>query len=58
MHSPSARALRALDRYCIILVHTLKHLLPAKCDINNITWTLFTNLKRDGGLPLDIAGVA
>ena len=34
MHSPSARALRHLDRYYIILVRTLKHLIPAKCAIN------------------------
>ena len=27
MHSPLAHALRVLDRYCIVLVHTLKHLL-------------------------------
>ena len=30
MHSPSARALHDLEHYCIILVHTLKHLLPVK----------------------------
>ena len=29
MHSPSARALRNLERYCIVLVHTLKHAKPA-----------------------------
>ena len=29
-----ARALRNLERYCIILVRTLKHLKPAKCVIN------------------------
>ena len=34
MHSPLARALRNLERYCVILVHTLKHLKPAKCVIN------------------------
>ena len=34
MHSPSARALLHLDRYYIILVRTLKHLIPAKCAIN------------------------
>ena len=33
MHSPSARALRHLDRYCIVLVRTLKHVSPAKCVI-------------------------
>ena len=33
MHSPSARALHHPERYCIILVHTLKHLLPDKCVI-------------------------
>ena len=33
MHSPSARALCHLDRYCIVLVHTLKHVSPAKCVI-------------------------
>ena len=38
MHSPSARALRHLDCYYIILVRTLKHLIPAKCAIN-ITYT-------------------
>ena len=43
MHLPSAGALRALDRYCIILVHTLKHLLPAKCVIN-ITYTLISDI--------------
>ena len=32
VHSPSARALRNLERYCIILVHTLK---PA-------TWAITT----------------
>ena len=40
MHSPSARALRHLDRYYIILVRTLKHLIPAKCAIN-ITYKLY-----------------
>ena len=34
MHSPSARALRHLDRYCIVLMRTLKHVSPAKC-VNN-----------------------
>ena len=40
MHEPKARALRParalrhLDRYYIILVRTLKHLIPAKCAIN------------------------
>ena len=34
MHSPSAHALCNLKRYCIILVHTLKHLKSAKCVIN------------------------
>ena len=34
MHSPSARALHHLERYCIILVHTLNHLMPGKCVIN------------------------
>ena len=34
MHSPSARALHHLKRYCIILVHTLNHLMPGKCVIN------------------------
>ncbi len=29
-----ARTLLNLEHYCIILVHTLKHLLLAKCDIN------------------------
>ena len=33
MHSPSAHALRHLDRYCIVLVRTLKHVSPAKCVI-------------------------
>ena len=33
MHSPSARVLHHLDRYCIVLVRTLKHISPAKCDI-------------------------
>ena len=31
MHSPSARAWRNLNRYCIILVCTLKYAKPAKC---------------------------
>ena len=44
MHSPSARALRHLDRYYIILVRTLKHLIPAKCAIN-ITY-LFIYIVR------------
>ena len=35
MHSPSARALRNLHRYCIILVHTVKHLNLLKCVINS-----------------------
>ena len=30
MHSHSARALHHLDRYCIVLVCTLKHVSPAK----------------------------
>ena len=30
MHSPSARALRHLDRYRVIFVHALKHLVVAK----------------------------
>ena len=33
MHSPSTHALRHLDRYCIVLVRTLKHVSPAKCVI-------------------------
>ena len=32
MHEPNA--LHHLKRYCIILVHTLKHLMPGKCVIN------------------------
>ena len=40
MHSPSACALHHLKRYCIILVYTLKHLMPDKCAIN-ITYALF-----------------
>ena len=40
MHSPSARALRHLDRYCIVLVRTLKHVSPAKCVIT-ITYYRF-----------------
>ena len=40
MHSPSARALHHLERYCIILVHTLKHLIPVKFVIN-ITYFAF-----------------
>ena len=34
MQEPKARALRNRDRYCIIRVCALKHLLPAKCVIN------------------------
>ena len=33
MHSPSAHALRHLDRFCIVLVCTLKHVSPATCVI-------------------------
>ena len=36
MHSPSARAIRHLSRYCIVLVCTLKHVSPAKCVITII----------------------
>ena len=42
MHSPSARALRHLDRYCIVLVRTLKHVSPAKCVITITYSTLAT----------------
>ena len=35
MHEPKASALSYLDRYCIILVHTLKHVIPEKCGLNN-----------------------
>ena len=34
MHSPAARALRNLDCYYIVLVCTLKHLIPSKCALN------------------------
>ena len=34
IHSPSAPPLRNLDHYYIILVHTFKHLIPAKCVLN------------------------
>ena len=37
MCSPLACALCNLDCHYIILVHTLRHLIPAKCDINS-TW--------------------
>ena len=38
MHSPSVCALPHLEHYCIILMHTLKYLLPDKCVIKfNIT---------------------
>ena len=30
MHLPRARALHYLEHYCIILVQTLKHLIPGK----------------------------
>ena len=43
MHSPSARALRHLDRYCIVLVRTLKHVSPAKCVIT-ITYCMGYNV--------------
>ena len=45
MHSPSARALRHLDRYCIVLVRTLKHVSPAKCVIT------ITYRPREVGCP-------
>ena len=48
MHSPSARALRHLDRYYIILVRTLKHLIPAKCAIN-ITYMHSLHVYRIAG---------
>ena len=44
MHSPLARALRHLDRYCIILVRTLKHVSPAKCVIT-ITYCTNTSAR-------------
>ena len=34
MHEPKVSALRNLEHYCSILVHTLKHLKLAKCVIN------------------------
>ena len=34
MHLPSARALRHLDRYCIVLVGTFKYVSPPKCAIH------------------------
>ena len=34
MHELKASALCNLERYCSILMHTLKHLKPAKCVIN------------------------
>ena len=40
MHEPKVSALRNLERYCNILVHTLKHLKQAKCVIN-ITYCCF-----------------
>ena len=46
MHSPSARALRHLDRYCIVLVCTLKHVSPAKCVIT-ITYNYYTNAHEE-----------
>ena len=47
MHSPSDRALRHLDRYCIIQVRTLKHVSPAKC-VTTITYGMgtITNIKK------------
>ena len=58
MHSPSARALHHHERYCIILVHTLNHLMPGKCVIN-ITYTLLITLSDSfhffsDWLPLDL----
>ena len=47
MHSPSARALHNLERYCIILVHTLKHLKPAMWAIT-ITYRKHTNSHLGG----------
>ena len=39
MHLPSARAIRTLDRYYVILVLILKHLILAEC-VLNITYSL------------------
>ena len=44
MHEPKASALRNRDRYCIILVRVLKHLLPAKGDIN-ITYSICADIS-------------
>ena len=40
-----ASALHNLERYCIVLVHTLKHLKPAMCVIN-ITYS-FMSIQCD-----------
>ena len=40
MHLPSAGALHYLKCYCIILLHTLKHLTPVKGVVINITTSL------------------
>ena len=50
MHSPSAYALRTLDRYYIILVRTLEHIILAKRVLNityvYICYCFFTNEKE------------